>query len=159
MTPPDPFVLQPLVPPPPRRAASGQLRLPLPLRRVIGRLAAADIEHDWVYRGPATIYDMIEIAEAALREVSDPAAVLHARAAVVAIAAYIGGQKVRFPTPAAVQRLLRDRDLWRAFDGRNTRELADRYGLTERQVFNILRGQRRLEQARRRAARAPQGRD
>ena len=159
MRPPPPFDLIPQQPPADSKA--GDWPPPVPgLRgksaKLIGRLAddseAAWLATDW----PRQLILLCEVAEAALRHQqaegridadADPAAL--ARAVVAAQADVLGGSRIRFPTAERVRQLLRDAQIWRAFDGRNVAALARRFRIPERSIYEILRRQRELRRRRR----------
>jgi len=123
-----------------------------PTRRLVGRIACTNPDADLIHQWPGTLITMVEVVTATLRQVQGAAPAPAAQAIVAALAAYIGGDKVCFPGPATVQRVLRDHQIYSAFNGRNTKDLAARFGLPVRTVQYILTAQRRLEQARRRRA-------
>jgi Mor family transcriptional regulator len=56
----------------------------------------------------------------------------------------IGGGQEYMAKSDHVKRMLRDRQLWEAFNGNNHNELARRFNLTTRQVYSILEEQREL---------------
>ncbi|MDI3480807.1 MAG: hypothetical protein PWQ97_462 [Tepidanaerobacteraceae bacterium] len=56
----------------------------------------------------------------------------------IAIARWFGGLSVYFPKYETVLRQLRDKKMLQEFDGKNFRELAMKYGLSESMVRNII---------------------
>lgn len=64
-----------------------------------------------------------------------------------------GGSREYWPRPRTIARVLRDAEIWGAHDGtvdgpRGIRMLAARHGLTDVQIWAILRTQRRLHRRR-----------
>lgn len=55
------------------------------------------------------------------------------------LADYFGGQYVYFPTKSTILRSDRDTEIRAAFNGRNTRELARKFALSEQRVRDILK--------------------
>lgn len=55
-----------------------------------------------------------------------------------------GGGDIYIPMPETVNRPARDREIYSLFNGRNYREIADRYRLSVRQVQAIVNQQRSL---------------
>lgn len=58
------------------------------------------------------------------------------------LASLRGGQELYIPKRESLEREARDRDIRARFDGKNYRELAGRFQLSERQIRKILKGTR-----------------
>lgn len=67
-----------------------------------------------------------------------------ARAAVLSIAEYFGGRMTYLPKGERLLTALRDAEIWRKFNGRNIRELAAEYGVSEIHLYDVLKRQRAL---------------
>jgi Mor family transcriptional regulator len=67
----------------------------------------------------------------------------------LAIGQYLGGAQIYLPRGDALQRFIRDIEIWDAFHGNNTRQLARRYHLSEKAIYEIVARMRQLEQQRR----------
>ncbi|GEK71573.1 MULTISPECIES: Mor transcription activator family protein [Halomonas] len=110
------------------------------------RLQDPEILRKW----PQGLSDMVTVISAALCRAGDDEATARERAfrAVRALAQYAGGRSLYVPKGEALNRALRDRAIWEAFDGANITALAIRHGLTEVQIYAILAEQRKLALAR-----------
>lgn len=100
--------------------------------------------HKW----PATLALMVEVALAEARrhgvqEVALPMAIVRA------IADQLQGW-IYLPSGEHIARSLRDAEIWAEFNGRNGRELAQKYHRHPEHIAKILREQRKLEKWRRR---------
>jgi len=110
------------------------------------RLEDPEILKKW----PQGLTDMLMVIEAAHLRAGDDKATARTRAfrAVRALAQFAGGRSFYIPKGEALDRALRDRELWERFDGSNVSELATWAHLTEVQVYAILAEQRKLARAR-----------
>ena len=156
-----PLDLEPLQPPPPgTRAADWPVPSPA-VRAALARLldcyiAPGDEPGRLAREWPRMLVEVAETIEAALRyvraaqpDLDDPAA--EARAVALAIADRIGGEKRYWPRTDAAQALLWDIEVYRAFDGRNARELAAKYQKHGRgSVASVYRAVQRVRNLRRR---------
>lgn len=99
---------------------------------------------------PQGLTDMIMVIEAAMarRGASRDQARRVAFVAVRALSQFAGGRSFYIPKGEALDRALRDRELWERFDGSNVSELATWAHLTEVQVYAILAEQRKLARRR-----------
>jgi len=122
-------------PPPPRLHRS--------VERLLGDLATL---HDLTGRWPETLRFLVDAAEAALRGAPDADPRAQAQRVVAAIAAYVGGGKLHLPPVTMVERALRDARIWRDHQARprGVGHLAAKYGLSENQIYVILRIQAEL---------------
>lgn len=73
----------------------------------------------------------------------------HSLELVIAISKHIGGIQVYLPRGQTLEYLVRDMRIWQDFDGRNVRELANRYHVTFKTVYKAIRRMRRLESQKR----------
>lgn len=64
------------------------------------------------------------------------------REALKQIIETFGGDVIYIPMPESVIKPARDHNIYQQFNGRNYRELADRYRLSIRQIRNIIQQQR-----------------
>ncbi len=67
----------------------------------------------------------------------------------LAIGQYLGGAQFYLPRGDALKRFIRDIEIWDAFRGNNTRQLARQYHLTEKTIYEIVARMRKIEQQRR----------
>ncbi|MDX1464102.1 MAG: Mor transcription activator family protein [Halomonas sp.] len=112
----------------------------------LARLEDPEILRKW----PQGLSDMVTVIAAALRRAGDDEATARERAfrAVRALAQYAGGRSLYVPKGEALDRALRDRDIWEHFDGANVTALARQHDLTEVQIYAILAEQRKLARQR-----------
>lgn len=103
-------------------------------------------------RWPQALVDMLDVmANALARQIDDQdQARKLATVALRALARYHGGRMFYLPKGDSLERALRDKAIWEAHDGRRAtvQELAARHGLTEQQIYSILREQRALHRRR-----------
>lgn len=106
----------------------------------------ADVRQAW----PRNLVAMVDVVMARLRRlgVDDETARQHAAAAMHALSEYHGGRQFYLPKGDTLEIALRNKRLWDEFTGHNVEQLAERYGLTFVQVYNILREQRALHRKR-----------
>ncbi|SNT07307.1 Mor transcription activator family protein [Pseudomonas segetis] len=100
---------------------------------------------------PQALADMVEVIEAAHRRAGDDEATARKRALVTvrALSRLAGGRLIYVPKGDALDRALRDRDIWQRHGGQNTVEtLASDYDLTVTRVYSILAEQRALHRKR-----------
>ncbi len=57
------------------------------------------------------------------------------------MSSYARGEEIYFPKVENVVAPARDRRIKREYNGRNAKELADRYNLTVKQIWNILKNE------------------
>jgi Mor family transcriptional regulator len=67
-----------------------------------------------------------------------------AKAVVATLANYFGGRQVYLPKGNTLKKALRDIDIYRQANGRNTQELADEFGCTTRNIQRIVQEQTQL---------------
>ncbi|QOF67326.1 transcriptional regulator [Actinobacillus sp. GY-402] len=101
-----------------------------------------EIANQW----PGTLADMIDVIKTELiRQGEDEEkARLQASKIIGILANYIGGQSIYLPTGDRIKVALRDAQIYQDFKGNNVRELIRKYKLSETQVYEIIRTQRRL---------------
>lgn len=106
-------------------------------------LANASEEDMPRHRWPRQLADLVDVTAAVFRRRGRTAdeAVEEAREVVLALAVYFGGRPVYLPKGAALEAALLHAQIWHSFNGRNTDELAERHGLTVRQVQKVLKQQ------------------
>lgn len=102
-------------------------------------------------RWPSTLQSLSEVLNSELKraKVDEPHL---ADKLTIALGHYFGGRDIYIPTGNKLKIALRNIDIWREFNGRNIEQLAARHKLTERQVTQIVRGQRLAEVQRRQRA-------
>ncbi len=95
-------------------------------------------------RWPTALREMAEVLESLfLRRGRDAeSAASEAEAVTSELAAYFGGRSWYLPRNLKTAREARDAAIAREANGQNTRELAERYGVTERRVQMIVKAVR-----------------
>lgn len=78
------------------------------------------------------------------QDVQPDKAVNEAKKIIIVIAHHLGGRNIYLPRDDKLRRAIRDTAIYRAFDGQNHRELAQKSNLTTAQIYNIINRQRRL---------------
>lgn len=96
-------------------------------------------------RWPTELARLFDLVEHTVDQAPDPAdRRALAMALCLAVARDLGGRPVYFPRGTYLQRALRDRRIYREFDGHNHYALAERYGLCSQRIYKIIAEQRRL---------------
>ena len=106
-------------------------------------VAAAEMDAHW----PRALTEFVVVLEAGFRHAEQCDAATALRLAQVAVstqALHSGGKIFYLPSGKKLEAALRDQRIWRKYNGKNIRELADYYGLTEPHVYNIIARQRSL---------------
>ena len=67
-----------------------------------------------------------------------------ARRSIALISHYWGGRMTYLPRNDKLRTALRDNQIWRLFKGDNITALAIKFGLTDQQIYNIIKHQRKL---------------
>ena len=96
---------------------------------------------------PRSLADMLSVIQHQLmrsQSLTKDAAYPVARDIMASLAHYMGGRQLYFPRDDRLQRALRDIRIYQTFDGRNHQALADHYGLTTMQIYNIVAQQKKL---------------
>jgi len=93
-------------------------------------------------RWPQALIDMHAVIEHALATL--PAAADRATDVTRALAKYFGGVQWYLPQGEQLEIALRDRTIWRKFDGRNAHLLALEYKLSQQHLYVVLTTQRAL---------------
>lgn len=95
---------------------------------------------------PATLAELVDVATAHFtrRGAAAETARREAQAVIILLAHHFGGRMSYLPRDARLRLALRDNLIWQEFGGANVAALAERYDLTEQQIYNILREQRTL---------------
>lgn len=107
---------------------------------------AADDPRAW----PASLAELVDVLadDHVERGKSEDEAFAEARRSVTLIAHYRGGRMFYLPRNDKLRIALRDAHVWRLFTDRGQRltitDLAVRFNLTDQQVYNIIREQKRL---------------
>ncbi|EPT7428694.1 Mor transcription activator family protein [Vibrio cholerae] len=78
--------------------------------------------------------------------VDSPEAALQA---VLDIGEYMGGVQVYLPRGDRLRQQIRDMKIYKEFNGNNIRQLAHRYHLTDKAIYEIIAKLRKIEQRRR----------
>lgn len=91
-------------------------------------------------RWPRTIVEMTEVVAAAFARAGRSAhqAEEDAETAVRALSEYFGGRMFYLPMAKGESIAARDDRIWREFDGKNVKDLARKYGLSEQGVYRVL---------------------
>ena len=99
-------------------------------------------EHKWC----STLRDYIDVVEQSLKEqgIDDPR--VRAFKCVSALCQYHGGMQHYLPKGDALKRALRDISIAKDFTGCNHKELAQKHGLTEKQIYEIIAKYRKEQQ-------------
>ncbi|WP_109422770.1 Mor transcription activator family protein [Aggregatibacter actinomycetemcomitans] len=63
---------------------------------------------------------------------------------VIAISHYMGGRAIYLPNGDRIKAALRDYAIYEDFNGKNMKQLSERYGLSEPHIYDIIRKQRKL---------------
>lgn len=112
------------------------------LLRGIEEMPADELKHRW----PQRLAELVDVTTAVLarrgrtmEQARDDAA-----AVVAAIAHYLGGRMLYLPSAEKLRIAIRDRRIWSERDDYTVPQLADRYGLTEIMIYQILREQRSI---------------
>ncbi|MDH5785349.1 MAG: hypothetical protein OEZ16_07040 [Chromatiales bacterium] len=103
------------------------------------------------HRWPKLLADMIDVLAEHFqrrRKMSAEEASAEATQVITVIAHYFGGRLTYLPKDEKLRLALRDNQIWLEFNGRNVPALAQKYDLTEVQVYNIIREQRGMHVAR-----------
>lgn len=93
-------------------------------------------------RWPRALAEMHDVLVAGFGDRAD--AITLATLALRALARHVGGRQWYLPTGKTLELGLRDRMIWRDFNGRNVHELIQKYQLTEVHIYEILAQQRAL---------------
>jgi Mor family transcriptional regulator len=101
---------------------------------------------------PQTLHEILEVLAANFvrRGFENWKAEAEARAAALELARYFGGGRVYFPGGSQLKNSIRDAEIFRVANGRNTDELAQRYRMTERNVQRIVKEQTEIHSSIRR---------
>lgn len=60
---------------------------------------------------------------------------------IIALSKYLGGRQIYLPSNESLNIAIRDINIWRDHNGRNTEHLAKKYKLTEIYIYSILKAQ------------------
>lgn len=93
-------------------------------------------------RWPQALIDMHAVIEHALANL--PGAADRATDVTRALAKYFGGVQWYLPQGEQLEIALRDRTIWRKFNGRNAHLLALEYKLSQQQIYTVCERQRQL---------------
>lgn len=63
----------------------------------------------------------------------------------LALGQYLGGAQFYLPKGDALQRFVRNIEIWDAFKGNNTKQLARQYKVTEKTIYEIVARMRKME--------------
>lgn len=92
-------------------------------------------------RWPAMLAALVDVLAATMRRRgrSEEDALMDAQQSAIAIAMYAGGRQMYLPTGETLRKFVRDRRLFLEYKGpANKTALAERYGITERRVEQIV---------------------
>lgn len=109
---------------------------------VLEHLQAPEIRAKW----PKALADLVTVIESANGRAGDDQDAARDRAVIIvrALSKYAGGRQLYIPKDDALERALRDREIWNRFQGNNVDELAATYKLTAVKVYSIIAEQRVL---------------
>lgn len=93
---------------------------------------------------PATLQSINELILSELKRMGFEEQML-ADKLTMALGQYFGGRDIYIPKGDNLRQAIRNIEIWRKFTGFNDKQLAHEYGLTERQLRNILSQQRTAE--------------
>lgn len=126
---------------------SNQVDLFDPQQAEIGELLehiddVADDPRAW----PGSLADLVDVLadDALARGHDEEDAFSEARRTIALIAHYWGGRMCYLPRNDKLKIALRDNQIWRQFKGDNITALGIKYKLTDMQVYNIIKHQRKL---------------
>lgn len=98
---------------------------------------------------PSTLRDMMDVimAHFSRQGLDEQKAQREAEAIVVNLAHYFGGRQIYLPQGNSLKRAIRNMDIARCANGRNTAELAAEFNCTERTIQMIVAEQARLRRS------------
>lgn len=99
------------------------------------------------HRWPKQLADMVDVLAEHFqrrRKMPGEAAAEEATQVVTVLAHYFGGRLTYLPRDEKLRTAMRDNLIWLAFNGRNVQALAHQHQLTEAQIYNIIKKQRKL---------------
>lgn len=120
--------------------------LPADLAELLDKVDIGEFSspHAW----PKLLGELVDVVEAQLSRDGLNQPRRHAQRVMMALAHFGGGKIIYLPRGQKLRTALRNHEIWRRFNGKNVRELADEYRLTAIQIYNIIREQRALHRKR-----------
>ncbi|MDP2548064.1 Mor transcription activator family protein [Oceanobacter sp. 4_MG-2023] len=103
-------------------------------------------KHAW----PKLLIELVDVMASELKRMgeTDGQALKKARRLVAHQANYFGGRMVYLPNAERLKLALRDMDIYSQYKGGNSRELSEKFGLTQQQVCSIVSKQHGLHRKR-----------
>lgn len=94
------------------------------------------------------LLEIVDVLEAHFRRRKMPpdAAAAEARAVVMTLATHWGGRMLYLPKGDRLRVALKHQEIWRRFDGRNARALAEEFQMSIVAVYRVIDAQRRRAQ-------------
>lgn len=100
------------------------------------------VKHAW----PKLLVELVEVFTSELSRMgeTEEQALKKARRLVAHQANYFGGRMVYLPNAERLKLAMRDMEIYSQYKGGNSRELAERFGLTQQQICSIVAKQHGL---------------
>lgn len=107
------------------------------------------VEHR--HRWPKALCELSDFVQAQLKNtgVSEQQQINLADKVLLAMAMYSGGRGFYLPNAKTTRDFIRNRRIYQAFTGRNHKELAHQYRMSEIRIYQIIKEQRAMDVARR----------
>ncbi|MEP7041873.1 MAG: Mor transcription activator family protein [Dokdonella sp.] len=111
----------------------------------IDSIENADVCADEKQWAPLLV-DMLRVVESQKRRegMQADAAAADARTTVLALAEYFGGRQIYLPKGEKLRAALMHAEIYKRFNGRNTRDLAAEYRISEIHCYAVIKRQREL---------------
>lgn len=110
--------------------------------QIIEHLESGELKHKWG-KSLAEIYEFI-VAELQHNDYQADEARAAAAVVIRALARYGGGRTMYLPMGDALERALRDNQIWHEFNGSNIDELQRKYRVSSIHIYRILARMRKL---------------
>ncbi|OED44057.1 hypothetical protein ACH42_08430 [Endozoicomonas sp. (ex Bugula neritina AB1)] len=112
-------------------------------------------KHSW----PGDLVELADIIQSQLKRegVDDEAIYQQIERVLLAMAFLAGGRNYYLPKSGRIKKALRDKRIYDRFSGRNHRELARQYQLSEQMIYEVIREQAQLHRKRVQHNLFPQG--
>lgn len=104
------------------------------------------VKHAW----PKLLVELVDVFASELERMGEPddEALKKARRLVAHQANHFGGRMIYLPNAERLKLALRDMDIYAQYKGGNSRELAERFELTQQQICSIVKVQHGLHRKR-----------
>lgn len=99
-------------------------------------------------RWPKVLFDVLEVLESLYIRQGMDEAVAHELAgkSTLEMARYFGGRQLYLPTGEKLERAIRDKYIFKVFNGKNADELATKFSVTTASIYRLHKEQRALYQ-------------